>query len=335
MIADASDVAGHDPGGSGDRAAQEPFDAALTEPALADLERAVAHALHTGDQGGLDVLGYGEISLVLRWSATARPVDVAAPERGASRPGLAVKRLPPFDTIDSANRYGALILEYVDAVRGCGVDVIPTRWRTTPTDGSPGRTSGYVVQPVLPPASLGPNVLRADASQTGALLGTILDAIDAVVGPRLGLDAQLSNWAWDGQRATYLDVTTPLLNTPDGATRLDLRLLTAPMPAAVRPLVRRAVAPGIVAAYHRPRDVVLDLLGNLLKDDLTDAVEVGLALAATRVRPALTRAEVDTFYAANSRLWEVLLRLRLADRWWQRRVRRRDYPFLLPGPIAR
>ena len=38
---------------------------------------------------------------------------------------------------------------------------------------------------------------------------------------------------------------------------------------------------------------------------------------------------------SNARLWEIMLRLRLADRWWQRRVRRRIYPFLLPGPTRR
>jgi hypothetical protein len=32
---------------------------------------------------------------------------------------------------------------------------------------------------------------------------------------------------------------------------------------------------------------------------------------------------------------ELLQRLRRADRWWQRTVRRRPYPFLLPGRIDR
>ena len=40
-------------------------------------------------------------------------------------------------------------------------------------------------------------------------------------------------------------------------------------------------------------------------------------------------------YASDARLWEVLLRLRRLDRAWQRRVRRREYPFLLPGRIDR
>jgi len=44
---------------------------------------------------------------------------------------------------------------------------------------------------------------------------------------------------------------------------------------------------------------------------------------------------VRRYYRSDARLWELMLRLRRADRWWQRRIRRRTYPFLLPGHIER
>jgi hypothetical protein len=34
-------------------------------------------------------------------------------------------------------------------------------------------------------------------------------------------------------------------------------------------------------------------------------------------------------------MYALIQRLRRLDRAWQRRVRRRPYPFLLPGPVAR
>jgi hypothetical protein len=34
-------------------------------------------------------------------------------------------------------------------------------------------------------------------------------------------------------------------------------------------------------------------------------------------------------------MWGLLQRLRRIDRSWQRRVRRRQYPFLLPGKVER
>jgi hypothetical protein len=54
-----------------------------------------------------------------------------------------------------------------------------------------------------------------------------------------------------------------------------------------------------------------------------------------RVRPALSQEEVRRYYAADARTWALLQRLRRLDRAWQRRVRRRPYPFLLPGRIER
>ncbi|MEZ5192381.1 MAG: DUF6206 family protein [Nocardioides sp.] len=166
-------------------------------------------------------------------------------------------------------------------------------------------------------------------------MDAVLDLTARVVGPELGLDAQLSNWAWAGGELGYFDVTTPMLNDAAGRTRLDLRLLSAPLPAPARPAVARFVAPGIVAAYHRPREVALDLVGNLVKERLEPVIDTALAAANARVAPAITRAEIDRWYRANARMWELLLRLRRADRWWQRRVRRRTYPFLLPGRIER
>ncbi len=60
-----------------------------------------------------------------------------------------------------------------------------------------------------------------------------------------------------------------------------------------------------------------------------------VAAANDRVDPPLTVDEVRKYYRSDARTWEVLLRLRRADQWWQRRVRRRTYPFLLPEPTER
>ncbi len=57
-----------------------------------------------------------------------------------------------------------------------------------------------------------------------------------VVDDRVGLDAQLSNWAVDADGLWYFDITTPLLADASGRTRMDLRVLTATLPAALRPV---------------------------------------------------------------------------------------------------
>ena len=54
-----------------------------------------------------------------------------------------------------------------------------------------------------------------------------------------------------------------------------------------------------------------------------------------RVTPEITETEVCKFYAGDARLWAAVLAARRADRWWQRRIRRRAYQFLPPRRIER
>ena len=291
----------------------------LRDDELAQLEASVGAALATGSTEGLTRLGHGEITLVIGW-----PVD---------RPVVACKRLPVFPDERSAGAWGRLISEYVERLGERGVHVVPWQWRTTPAAG--GGVSGWVLQPVLDRAVLATNLLADDPSAAEQVFGRILDRVVGAVDERVGLDAQLSNWAVVDDELWYFDVTTPLLNDTTGRARMDLRLLTAPLPAALRPVVRRFVAPGIVASYHRPRDVAVDLVGNLLKEPLELLVPVVVDAANPRVDPAITVEEVRSYYRSDARTWEVLLRLRRADQWWQRRVRRRTYPFLLPEPTER
>ncbi|HQR28321.1 MAG TPA: DUF6206 family protein [Nocardioides sp.] len=294
-------------------------DGPVSEHELAALEARVHEALVQGEAGTLPVLGYGEITLVLGWPPEA--------------PTAACKRLPVFADATRAEAYGTLVTEYVEHLRAGGLDVLPTSWHTVPA--AHGTVAGYVVQPVLPEATLVPRVLADTPEQARAVLDAVLDAVDAVVDPSCGLDAQLSNWAWRDSRLTYFDVTTPMLSDAAGRTRLDLAHMGTPLPAPLRPVLARFAFPGIVAAYHDRRTVVVDLVGNLLKERLDHVVDEAIAAANRRVTPSLTRGEIDRWYAGNARMWEALLRLRRADRWWQRRVRRRTYPFLLPGAIDR
>lgn len=286
---------------------------------LAELEARVQSALETGDDSALEILGYGEISLVLGWPAEA--------------PVVACKRLPVFADAGRAASYGALVQEYVDRLRQLGVDVVPTEWHTVPSAG--GGVAAYVVQPVLPADSLAARLLAADPGRTAEVMGAVLDVVAAAVSPGVGLDAQISNWAWVDGALRYYDVTTPMLNDAAGRTRMDLALLTSPLPAVTRPAVRRFLAPGIVADYHDRRKVVVDLVGNLLKERLEPILPAAIAAANEHVTPPLSREEIDGWYRGNARTWELMLRLRRADRWWQRRVRRRAYAYLLPGPIER
>ncbi len=165
------------------------------------------------------------------------------------------------------------------------------------------------------------------------MLAAIADAAAAAVSPRVGLDAQVANWAWD-DGLTYLDVSTPMLWDAGDYSLLDLDPLAQAYPAILRPALRRIVAPRILDGYRDLRDVFLDVTGNLLKERLEPWLPAFLAAANRHLDEPLGSDDVHRYYRSDARLWALLLRLRRLDRAWRLRTGR-TYPFLLPGPIER
>ncbi|MCP4435145.1 MAG: hypothetical protein GY812_06545 [Actinomycetia bacterium] len=83
--------------------------------------------------------------------------------------------------------------------------------------------------------------------------------------------------------------------------------------------------------YHSARGVVMDLAANLYKERLQRWVGAVLVAGDERLGESLHPAEVRKHYRSDARTWELLLRMRLADRWFHRRVLRRRYGSLLPA----
>lgn len=281
---------------------------------LEKLDAAVEAAIRAGDAGSLRVLGYGEMTLVLGWP----------PES----PEVAVKRLPPFRDRDQLERYRSLIAGYVDELERRGVKVVPTD--VVSTDGP--RPHAYLIQPLVPREALLDRVLAsAEDARGAALLATLVDRVTEAVDERVGLDAQVANWAVAGDELADLDISTPLMRSDDGRDLLDLSLFLSIYPAGLRRPLRR-VAHEVMGQYHDPRHVLVDIASNLVKERLARWFPALLDAANEQVAPAISEAEVRAYFARDKHLWLLMQRLRRADRAWQRRVRRRAYPFLLPPP---
>ncbi len=287
---------------------------------LARVETRIRRALSEGNFSGLEVLGYGEISTV-----------VALDTPGGR---FAVKRLPPFGDRPRYEAFRRLFTEYLGRLADAGVEPVPSALE--PLSGDDGRVVAYCVQPILARDRLGPRLLaRSDDASARRIFDRVFDRIAAAVTPRLGLDGQLANWARDGGDWLYLDVTTPLLRDAEGRDLIDAGLFLAMLPWALRGLVRRFLLRAITDVYFDLRHAFLDLLANLHKERLADRVELGVEAANRRLERPITVREVAAHYARDARLWALLLRLRRLDRAWQLRVRRREYPYLLPGRIER
>lgn len=287
---------------------------------LERLESALARALDTGDASGLELLGYGEISCVVRWTWAGE--------------AFACKRLPAFDGEARYAAYAACFDDYLAALTSRGVTPAPSR--LVALDGPGGGRLAWCVQPELPAGGLLPQYLRAAGEEDARrVLASVLDRVDAAARGDLGVDGQISNWALVDGELLYLDVTTPLLRDASGAERLDTDLFMASLPWALRWPVKRLMLRKILDKYYEPRGVALDLLGNLIKERLEHLLPAFLDAVASRYSPRLTAEEVRAYYKDDAGTWELLQRLRRADRFWQTRVRRRTYPFLLPGRIER
>ena len=288
----------------------------LTEAELRELDELVEGALARGEESALPALGYGEISLVLGWPPGA--------------PSFACKRLPVFPSGARLEAYRRTLEDYLEALGEAGVRVVGTELRAV--ERADSTVAGYVVQPILPAEALGPAVLaRTDPATGHPLVEAIARTAAAAVGPRLGLDAQLANWVWERDGGlTYIDVSTPLIWSADGRSRFDLELISRAFPWLLRAPLRRFVAPGILDTYRDLRKVYFDLCGNLIKERLERWLPRFLEQVNRHIEEPLTIADVHSYYRSDRRLWAALLQIRRLDRAWQRHVRRRPYPFLLP-----
>lgn len=282
---------------------------------LRALEDRVEAVLDGGTKEGLDVLGYGEISTVLRSDGTTGPV--------------AAKRLPPM-TPGDLTPYEETLATYLIMLGERGVKPVPSLVHAIGDDP----IVPYCIQPLRWPL-LVDELRTADEPTVARYAARLVELVTGAVDDRVGLDGQISNWAVEDGDFVYLDVTTPLLRDGTGAERLDTGMFLASLPWLLRGLVRRFLLAEILSHYYDPRAVLLDAIGNLHKERLAHTIPAFLEAANRVVEPAITIKQVNRYYRGDSLMWEVLQRLRRADRWWQRRIRRRRYPFLLPGAVER
>jgi hypothetical protein len=192
------------------------------------------------------------------------------------------------------------------------------------------------VQQALPGDRLCSRLLHTEGDAwAGDFYARFLALVEKTVTPGIGLDAQASNWMDLDGELVYLDVTTPLLRDARRRERLDVRLFFTSLPWILRDAVRVSQTRAIFDKYYEPRGAVLDFLGNLHKERLSGLIPGFLAQSEGRFDAPVTADEVAGYYREDARMWELIQRLRRADRFWHRRIRRRTYPFLLPPDVDR
>lgn len=294
------------------------------------------------ERSGLRVLAYGEISAALIISGES------------ALHGFVAKRMAGFADAAAAAAYLTLLREYLARLGALGVSTLPTEPITISRPGT-GPTV-YLLQQRVPADRLGDRVLlRADDDHLTtaiesvlATVATVLSANRASPDDEISIDAQLSNWVFDDSRApTLIDVGTPFIRRR-GQHAFDQEILLSAVPPGIRAYYRRrGTAAQYMDDYFDARLIAVDLLGNFIKEGAAARLPLGLGVVnewlngpaaglpqSGTPRGPVTEAEVAAYYEQDAATLELFLRVRRVDRGI-RRLLRRPYDFILPGPVSR
>lgn len=274
------------------------------------------------------VIAYGEVSAV-----------VTLPDHD----GIVLKRMSGFRDEGEVDRYAAVVHDYVAGLRERGLQVVDTE--VFPLAPEPGRHVVYLAQPRLEAERLGHRVLQRD-DEVEPLLDAVYDTLVDFYAQNddaraLAIDAQLSNWSWEGGRLTYLDVGTPFLRE-SGEERMDFTVLPRAIPQPLKWFATTFLVPGIVQRYYELDQAITDILANFVKEGRADLIDEAVAFTndwlsergVEDVGPFTSRA-IHRYYATDEKIWELLYQARRLKRWSDTRLWGRRYDYLLPGKVKR
>ncbi|MBI3395722.1 MAG: hypothetical protein HY042_07805 [Spirochaetia bacterium] len=291
------------------------------------------------------IIGYGEMSTVFTFDH---------PELQ----GLAFKRMAVFRTAAEIERYEGDFYEYHRVLNDMGVFTpdygthVVTR---TPRGAAPYPIL-YVCQGLLNPAGVGSRYVRERSEAESVQLFTeILRRFEIVfrynkqnIGVlELGLDGQISNWAAAGDPGAgkppallYLDTSTPLMRR-GGVEQLDPELFLRVCPSYLVWMIRLFFLKDVLNRYYDLRLVIIDLLGNLIKEKKADLIDPFL-LHANRFLAEkwpdllpIQRKEVESYYKEDAMIWRIFLAFRKFERFMNTRLQGREYPLVLPEKVER
>jgi len=279
------------------------------------------------------ILGFGEISSIFAIQNMA---------------GIAFKRLPIFQAVEEAEVYADMFRRYCRHLGEAGLR-LPGQ-ATAAVHAAGGGAALYIAQRQLPDDDFAHHLIQREDK------AAILEAIRKITGlidglwmfnaarkPHLeiALDGQLSNWVCPAgapeDRILYIDTSTPLFRIA-GREQLDPEKLLKSAPAPLRWILRRFFLDDVMNRYYVHRDVLIDLIANLHKEQRPDLIAPVTELVNTCsnvLAHPIAVEEVDRYYRSDRVIWSLFLAFRKTDRWLTRRLFRRRYEFILPGPIKR
>ena len=313
---------------------------------LKKLERSIDTLNPEGGQVPINILGYGEISLVFEL--------VNDPEK------LAYKRIPIFDDEKQVKRHIWAYNEYNRILQkdiGLNLPDYDVAW----FKDEEGKIQFYCVQEKFPSESVGNNVIHQLSDQDIITLILLVmremkkvwdysknhNTLD------LGLDGQISNFAIIGfdpnnpkvdlnTKLMYFDTSTPMFRV-NGNEAMEAVLFLKSAPSFLRWLLKALFLEETVGRYYDWRKVTIDLVANFFKEQKPELIPELINLVNKffeeeasdfEIEP-LNLEEIKDYYKSDASMWVIFQKVRQFDRFLKTKVFKKRYEFYLPEEIKR
>lgn len=308
----------------------------IDEKLLADFENSLNPAYP--EQSGIPpkILGYGEISTTF-----------AIP----SMPGIAFKRMPPFNNDDEITDYKKAVIQYCEDLQNkANIQVAAFDFHSV--YNKDGEFILYVSQPQFDANTIGNAILKkANERDLAILIQRLLThflTIEAVnrdnqPGYSIGIDGQISNWSFQNDGTVfYFDITTPMFRV-NGKDQLDPEIFLKSAPSFLTWIIRLAFLKEVLDRYYDMRLVLIDLLANFHKEGRAELITPMMTLINERIVAEglkkyfapLEPKEIDDYYKNDALIWKLFLTFRRVDRFLKTKIFHQKYNFILPGKIRR
>ncbi|MEA3360383.1 MAG: DUF6206 family protein [Thermodesulfobacteriota bacterium] len=294
----------------------------------------------------IEILGYGEISTVFGITF----------ENSQS---CACKRLPVFSSENESKDYIKLYKNYNLRLHEIGINV--PNYDGINIKGHGGIYVNYLIQERLAGSAVCNKIIhKITVDESLVLLELIIKEMAKVWhfnrknrAVSIGLDGQISNWAIKNfseenlkidknTELYFIDTSTPFIRI-NGEEQINGLLLLKSAPGILQPILAKLFLADVIGRYYNFRDVIIDLLANLHKEQKPELIAPALIginrlfeneLSEFNMTP-ITQDEIDKYYKEDKFIWSLYMAVRKLDRFIKTKILRRRYEFILPGKIQR